>query len=232
VDAHTLAVQAAVMAEVIERQFPGKRVVAVGHSWGCAVALRLALDRPDLVDGLVLLAPASHPWGGQTALTNRLAVLPVLGPVLCWLLPPLFGPLLAPTGIARGFAPGPVRPADYGDRIGTPLYFRPGSFAANAEDMVAADGELAGQVLRYRDLTVPVSVIAGQGDVIVSNRIHAKGLAADLPHATTHTVPAAGHMPHWVDPDLVQAEIDRQMDEISARIERGLPSHIDLRSQP
>ncbi|MCU0883161.1 MAG: alpha/beta hydrolase [Hyphomonadaceae bacterium] len=219
--AHELAVQAATMAEVIERQLAGRPVIAVGHSWGSAVVLRLAVDRPDLVEGLVLLAPASHPWGGQTSLTNRLAVLPVVGPVLCWLLPPLLGPMLAPSGIARGFAPGPVQPPDYGERIGTALYFRPHSFAANAADMVAADRELAAQAARYPTISIPVSVISGQGDMIVSNTIHAKSLTIDLPHAATHKVAGAGHMPHWVDPDLVIAEIDRQMDENSARKRPG-----------
>lgn len=36
-------------------EIPGPRVV-VGHSMGGAVALQLALDHPDLVDGLVLIA--------------------------------------------------------------------------------------------------------------------------------------------------------------------------------
>jgi pimeloyl-ACP methyl ester carboxylesterase len=216
-DSQTLAVQAITMAEVAGHLVPGARMIVVGHSWGSAVALRLALDRPDLVAGLILLAPASHPWGGATGLINRLAVIPVLGFVLSWLLPPALGPMIAPSGIARGFWPGPVQPADYGERIGTALFFRPGSFRANAADMVAADRELAGQAGRYRGLTLPVSVISGQGDVIVSNQIHARQLAIDLPHAVCHRVANAGHMPHWVDPDLVSAEIGRLLDELSAR---------------
>lgn len=39
-------------------------VVVVAHSFGCAVALRLAADRPDLVAGLVLLDPAVALPGG------------------------------------------------------------------------------------------------------------------------------------------------------------------------
>jgi pimeloyl-ACP methyl ester carboxylesterase len=208
-DGHRLGVQAALMAQMVEHAFPGRKVIAVGHSWGSAVSLRLALDRPDLVAGLVLLAPASHPWGGPPSVENKLATVPVLGFILSWLLPPLFGPLLAPQGIAKGFAPGPVQPVNYGEVIGTPLYFRPHSFRANAADMVAADGELAAQASRYAELSMPVTVISGQGDKIVFNSIHAKGLVQDIPQAVSHTVPNAGHMPHWVDPDLVLAEIKR-----------------------
>jgi pimeloyl-ACP methyl ester carboxylesterase len=43
--------------------------------------------------------------------------------------------------------------------------------------------------------------------VIVYNAIHAAGLKRDIPHATSFRVPEAGHMPHWVDPDLVEGII-------------------------
>jgi lipase len=42
-------------------------VVLVAHSFGCAVALRLAADRPDLVAALVLLDPAVGLPGGWMA---------------------------------------------------------------------------------------------------------------------------------------------------------------------
>ena len=181
-------------------------VVVAGHSWGSAVGLRLALDRPDLVKGLVLIAPASHPWPGGTALVNRLGAMPVIGPVLAFFLPPLLGPLLAPSGIARAFAPGPTL-AGYGDRIGTPLHFRPASFVHNCQDMAFGNAELAGQCPRYPGLTVPAAIISGAGDLIVSNQIHAKQLARDLPHASSLRVENGGHMPHWVDPAAVAAAI-------------------------
>jgi len=47
-DARTLGVQAAQMAFALEALAPGEKATIVGHSFGGAVALRLALDRPDL----------------------------------------------------------------------------------------------------------------------------------------------------------------------------------------
>src|ERR1700675_1521865 len=41
------------------RETPGPRVV-VGHSMGGAVALQLALDHPELVDGLVIIASGAQ----------------------------------------------------------------------------------------------------------------------------------------------------------------------------
>ncbi|MEC7163428.1 MAG: alpha/beta fold hydrolase, partial [Pseudomonadota bacterium] len=45
------------LAETLKALAPGRKAVVVGHSYGGAVALRLALDYPELVTGLVLLAP-------------------------------------------------------------------------------------------------------------------------------------------------------------------------------
>lgn len=55
IEDHASAVAAAVDAHVPTDRRP---LVVVAHSFGSAVALRLAHDRPDLVKGLVLLDPA------------------------------------------------------------------------------------------------------------------------------------------------------------------------------
>jgi pimeloyl-ACP methyl ester carboxylesterase len=205
-NSYELGVQAAFIADIL-RQTATAPVVAVGHSWGSGVILRLALDHPELVKALVLVAPASHPWGPKLNIINKLACLPVLGDLLVWTMPALIGPQLMPSGIARGFAPGPVVPEDYANIIGTPLFFRPTSFKANAADMEAGSPQMGLQAPRYASLTLPVTIISGQGDVIVYNAIHAAGLARDIPHADSYRVDGAGHMPHWVDPDLVAGVI-------------------------
>ena len=103
--AHELGVQAAQMAGVLEALSPGERAVIVGHSFGGAVALRLALDRPDLVKGLVLLAPVSHDWGGGgEAWYNKYAATPVTGPLFSQLVP-IVGPAQVEAGISNVFDP-------------------------------------------------------------------------------------------------------------------------------
>jgi pimeloyl-ACP methyl ester carboxylesterase len=224
-NSHELGVQASFIADILDH-YGNKPVVCVGHSWGSAVILRLALDRPDLVKALVLLAPASHPWATRPNWLNKLAVIPVLGDLLIWTGPATLGPLMLDAGIARGFAPGPTNPQDYAQRIGTPLFFRPHSYRANAQDMEAASFELAKQSPRYATLACPVTAVSGQGDLIVYNGIHAAGLARDIPQASAYRVPKAGHMPHWVDPDLVSAIIKAHVHETA------LPaSHTQFRAE-
>jgi pimeloyl-ACP methyl ester carboxylesterase len=54
--------QARWLADAVRRDGPG-RVLVVGHSLGSLVALRLALDQPDVVAGLLLLDPSPPPFG-------------------------------------------------------------------------------------------------------------------------------------------------------------------------
>jgi pyruvate dehydrogenase E2 component (dihydrolipoamide acetyltransferase) len=57
-----------------------QRAVFVGHSLGGGVSLHLALERPDLVDGLVLLAPAA--LGRSLHWIYKLYCLPLIGRAL------------------------------------------------------------------------------------------------------------------------------------------------------
>ena len=94
-DAHTLAAQARCAAACARsRAAPAPR-----SSWriryGAAVALRLALDHPARVRGLVLIAPACNPYPGKPAWWARLSATPVLGDIFCGLLIPWLGPLMS-----------------------------------------------------------------------------------------------------------------------------------------
>ncbi|MCV7227079.1 alpha/beta fold hydrolase [Mycolicibacterium komossense] len=60
----TIEVNATALAKVIESDQPAGPVVVVAHSFGGAVALQLAVMRPDLVKALVLLDPAVGLDGG------------------------------------------------------------------------------------------------------------------------------------------------------------------------
>jgi pimeloyl-ACP methyl ester carboxylesterase len=200
-DGHRLATQAALIAGAV-RAAGFHHVIVVGHSLGSASALRLALDEPGLVAGLVLAAPATHPYPGENSWHVQVAAHPILGPLFVWLLTPIFGPLAARGAAAAAFAPAPA-PDHYAEATGLALLFRPWTFRANALQVRATNPEFAVQAPRYPNIVQPVIILTADKDHVVSPKLHAQALAAALPHAELVTIVGAGHMPHQVRPDLV-----------------------------
>ena len=155
--ADTLAVQASQVAGALKALAPGRKAILVGHSFGGAVSLRLALDHPELVDGLVLLAPVTHDWGGGgEAWYNKYASHPLIGPAFTQLVP-IVGPSQVRAGINNVFSPKPA-PAVYFENSAIGLLFRPSNFTANARDVngLRADFGLEGTPIRL--------TFRGQGD--------------------------------------------------------------------
>lgn len=193
-DASTLGAQARQMAGVLDKLAPGRQAVIVGHSFGGAVALRLALDRPELVSGLVLLAPATHPWEtGGTAWYNELGAHGLIGPVFSQLAP-LIGPPQLGKGVTGVFSPVPA-PEDYTSLSAIGLVLRPASFRANARDLTTLKKELSLQAERYQDLEMPVVVFSGSLDTVLSPAIHAGQLKRQV-DIDLVILKEEGHMPH------------------------------------
>ncbi|HVY85298.1 MAG TPA: alpha/beta hydrolase [Caulobacterales bacterium] len=205
--AERLSTQAAMAADIL-RATGGEPAIIVAHSLGCAVALRLALDAPALVKGLVLIAPASHPYPGKNVWWARLAATPLAGHVFSSAIVPWVGPGIAKSGIAVNFHPG-APPHGYYEDGGVGLIFRPRAFRASARDVVATKREFAAQAPLYPEIMAPAIVITAEKDKIVSPKLHARGLARDLPASELVIAPDAGHMPHRLRPDLVLAAIRR-----------------------
>lgn len=203
-----LGVQAAMLAEAL-RASGVQRAVIVGHSFGGAVSLRLALDHPDLVASLVLLAPASHPFPAGVATYNVLGAHPVIGPAFVHLVP-IVGPMMARNGIRTVFAPNPVMPG-YAEKLGLGLTFRPGNFRNNARDIAAAAAEFGEQAKRYPNLRMPISILSGSKDHVLWPSIHAAGIRRDVPHTELIILPETGHMPHHTNLDLTLATIERHL---------------------
>jgi pimeloyl-ACP methyl ester carboxylesterase len=205
--AETLTVQARCAARVLEQTGAGPALI-VGHSLGAAVSLRLALDFPHLVRGLVLIAPASHPYPGDNAWWAKLSSAPIVGDLFCHLVIPALGPPMSVASVGNNFWPQPT-PPNYFEEAGVGLIFRPRAFRASAQDVVATNREFAAQAPRYPDLFQPAVVVTAEKDKVLSPKRHARALAADLPAAELVIAPDTGHMPHRLRTDLVLTAIRR-----------------------
>ncbi|MGH1421815.1 MAG: alpha/beta fold hydrolase [Hyphomonas sp.] len=206
--AAALGAQAASMASVLDQLAPGEKAVLVGHSFGGAVALRVALDHPDRVKGLVLLAPVTHDWGGDgQTWYNSVAVTPLIGHMFSQLAPSV-GPKQVGKGIEGVFEPADAPPA-YLEQSAIDLLFRPPNFRANAQDVSRLNEELRAQSARYDALDIPITVFSGEKDTVISPPLHVGRLAQQVP-VTVVELAEEGHMPHHAHGDAV-AEVIRAL---------------------
>ena len=206
-EAHALDVQARQMADALRALAPGEKAILVGHSFGGAVALRIALDHPELVGGLVLLAPVTHDWGGGgEAWYNKYAAPPVLGHAFSQIVP-LVAPGQSAAAVENVFNPV-AAPSHYVDRAGLHLLFRPDTFRANARDVLALQTELGKQSARYSELNVPIIVFSGSGDTVLTPKLHVGRLKKQVP-VDLVILPEEGHMPHHGEAKAVVDAIRR-----------------------
>jgi pimeloyl-ACP methyl ester carboxylesterase len=212
----TPEIQGRMIADALAKLGIGQAIF-VAHSWAGALGLRMALDYPDRVAGLVVLTPVAYPWPGGVGRYNKLVAMPVIGPLLAYTVTLPLGALLVEPGARVVFAPQPM-PENYVGDTATMLLLRPREFLANAHDLVTLKAAVAEQAPRYAEIKSPITIISGDGsDKTVSTQIHSQPLAATVPNAKLIVLPGVGHM-------VQNAAPDRVISEIEAMIGRNMPS--------
>jgi pimeloyl-ACP methyl ester carboxylesterase len=181
--------------------------IFVVHSWSGALGARLALDYPQAVAGLLMLAPVAYPWPGGIGRYNRLIATPVIGPLFAYTITLPLGLVLAEPGARSVFLPQTM-PDGFVKNTATPLLLRPREFIANARDLVTLKAAVAEQAPRYGEIKAPVTIITGDADKTVSTNIHSRPFAAAASNAKLIVLPGVGHMIQQAAPDLVIAEVE------------------------
>jgi pimeloyl-ACP methyl ester carboxylesterase len=210
----TPAMQARMIDEALEKLGIGGAIVLV-HSLAGALGALLALDYPQRVAGLVMLAPAAYPWPGGVGWYNKVVTTQLIGPLLAYTITLPLGLILSEPGARVAFAPQTM-PAGFVRNSATPLLLRPREFLANAWDLVTLKAAVAEQAPRYGNIKAPVVVIAGDTDTTVSPNIHSRRLAAAVPNAKLIVLPGVGHMVQYAAPELVVREIEAMIADTSA----------------
>jgi pimeloyl-ACP methyl ester carboxylesterase len=178
-----------------------KRPVVVGHSWGTMVALALAIRHPADTAGLVLLSGYYFPTFRLDALMVAPGAIPVLGDILRYTISPIFGWLTMPLTKRVMVAPAPVT-ARFKAEYSNAMALRPSQIRATCVDGTWMVPSAMSLQSHYGALTLPVTIMAGDGDKIVSHRL-AERLHTAVPGSTLRIVEGAGHMVHHVAADQV-----------------------------
>ncbi|HXH68403.1 MAG TPA: alpha/beta hydrolase [Candidatus Limnocylindrales bacterium] len=192
--------QATLIAEFI-RKLDLHRPLLVGHSLGGAIALGVALDHPQSIMGLALIAPLTH-LPKQVPAPFR--ALDIKSDFLRWL---VAWTVATPIGIRLGkaildaiFSPEPA-PVDFPIRGGGILGLRPQSFFNTSSDLRAASLDLPSMVNRYSSLQVPVRILYGTSDKVLSPKLNGEAMKAKSPMVSLELV-SGGHMLPITSPDL------------------------------
>jgi pimeloyl-ACP methyl ester carboxylesterase len=193
-----------------------ERPLIVGHSLGGAIALSLALDYPQKIGGLALLAPATHPQPQVPAAFLGLAInSALLRELIAWT-------FAVPVSVKYGhiilgavFGPQAV-PADFATKGGGLLALRPRSFIAASRDLMAAPEDLDKMPARYGSLKVPVGILFGTEDRILGVARHGEAAAAKIPGADFERIEGEGHMVPITSPDRAAKFIVRMAQRVAA----------------
>src|SRR5258705_10256019 len=130
-------------------------VILVVHSWAGALGARMALDYPERVAGMVMLAPVTYPWPGGVGRYNRIVAMPVIGPLLAYTMTLPLGTFLIGPGVRGVFLPQTV-PDRYVENTATKLLLRPREFLANARDLETLKAAVAEQAQHYAAIKAPI----------------------------------------------------------------------------
>ncbi len=180
--------------------------IVVGHSWGAMVACAWALDHPQSLSGLVVVAGFYFP-SSRLDLDNSLSALPGVGAALRASMANGLGRWLGPSVAAKLFAPNappPVWLAGFPAK----LALRRSQLDASAADTAAMNPAATGMATRYAHIAAPTAILTGDGDRIVDPASQSMLLARRLRGAELVVLPGVGHMVHHSAPAALVAAID------------------------
>jgi pimeloyl-ACP methyl ester carboxylesterase len=227
----TIDIQAQMLHKAL-RELQIERPILVGHSWGGALALSYALEFPNDVSGLVLLAPAVYESDDGVSFLSKLPGFPIIGDVVNFLFTPLIGPWLVKTDVTKAFAPDPI-PKHYLRHV-LSEWTRPKKVKwysvddallnerlpklsaryvelldTNHRDSDRRDSAPADSVSNGSRLRMPVSIVTGDSDLIVPATENAHRLYEALPHSELIVLEKTGHQIPFTRPDAVVKAIDQ-----------------------
>jgi pimeloyl-ACP methyl ester carboxylesterase len=165
--------------------------ILVGHSWGAAMALAYVLKYPNEVSALVLLAPAAYPDKRQSNSLWALARTPVIGDLSFGFGKLLFGHHMLSDALAKAFYPERI-PERY-LKLTHSSWLSRKHLKSYLEDESSLNDSLKMMKNRYTEIAVPVVIVTGDKDQIVSPIQNAYELHMQIPQSELIEIKNTGH---------------------------------------
>lgn len=188
--------------------------VVLGHSWGAGVAVEMALGHPETVAAVVLASGYFYPSVRADVAIMSSPAIPVLGDLMRFTVSPILGRLMWPLAVRKIFTPSPV-PRKF-DGFPREMAVRPSQIRAGAAEAALMIPGAFALLDRYKDLKMPVVIIAGDDDQIVDIDAQSARLHQEIAQSTFHRIPHAGHMIQQSATKDVKAAIDEAAAAIAA----------------
>jgi pimeloyl-ACP methyl ester carboxylesterase len=177
-----------------------KKALLFAHSIGSASALHLAIRRPDLVRGVLLIAPCCRPVPFKPFLVLRTAVAPIVGEVVRQQVIGRWPDFFLGRGLRSSAFPNPL-PLHLADLPAAHLV-SPAAIQTMADELRAFNRDM--QDLPDLPADIPLSILFGEQDRVIQPRWHLDYLRQRHPSPTVELLPDVGHLPHHIAPDLAR----------------------------
>jgi pimeloyl-ACP methyl ester carboxylesterase len=177
----------------------------LGHSWGALVAVALALQYPREVQALILASGYYFPRARADVVISSPLAMPVIGDVLSYTVSPLLSRLIWPLLLRKIFGPQSV--PDKFMEFPEEMAVRPWQLRAAAAETALMNPTVRGLRNRYRQLKMPVIIVAGAQDQFVESD-QSRKLHREISDSTLRLIPSQGQMVHQTATSEVLSAID------------------------
>lgn len=175
--------------------------VLVGHSWGGSLALAYAVQYPTELSAIVLLAPAAYADGGPDQFMRAVLKTPIIGDVTLTLGRAIFGKHQLKKELQKAFYPSSV-PEEY-LRKASSSWLRHKQLRAILEDEYSLDKDLDKVSRHYSEISIPVIIVTGDHDKVVSAKQNAYRLKSSIDHSQLIELKDTGHQVPQTHPESI-----------------------------
>jgi len=216
--AATLKYQTQLLHEALT-QLGVTRPVLVGHSWGGALALSYAVEYPQELSAIVLLAPAAYADEGEDQFLRAVLETPVIGDVSLTVGRLVFGKSILKKELKRAFYPDTV-PNEY-LRHASSLWLHHKQLRAYFEDEFSLNKDLARISKHYPDIRMPVVIVTGDHDKVVSAKDNAYRLRDSIAQSQLIELKNTGHQVPQTHPESIYSALSLTSNSSSPRRSSG-----------